>query len=221
MSVVDVHARSPRSQLWGICGGSGSGKSTLVRMLLAAAPPRAISVLHVDAYYRDLSHLSAAARADMNFDAPDSLESELLLAHVRALLGGEPVGMPRYDFANHARLPGTDPVEPAPVVLIEGILLFAFPALLPMFDYRVFIDVPEDVRLERRVARDVVTRGRSEESVRAQFARTVAPMHWRYVQPGMGQADRVVRYGEEYGDVALDLAARARDAARHWGAHTR
>jgi len=197
-------------EVWGVGGGSGSGKSTLVGMFVAAMPPRTVTVLSFDAYYRDLSHLSAADRAAMNFDHPDSLESELLLKHLDALCAGGSVAMPDYDFAAHTRLPGTAALDPAPVVLVEGILLYAFPQLCSRFDFKVFIDVPEDVRLERRIARDVVTRGRSEESVRAQFAATVAPMHWEFVQPGRDVAERVVEHGEDYVVVAHELAARAR-----------
>jgi len=204
---------SPRPpQLWGVCGGSGSGKSTLVSMLLGELPPHAVTVISFDAYYRDLGRLPAAQRAAVNYDHPDSLESELLASHLRDLLAGRPARMPRYDFASHARLDGTEPLAPAPIVLVEGILLFSFPALTSLFDYTIFIDVPESVRLERRVARDVVTRGRSEESVRAQFAATVGPMHWEFVQPGVDLADRVVRYGEDYEAVARELA----DKARPW-----
>ena len=221
MSGPENQPPASRSELWGICGGSGSGKSTLVAMLLRAAPPESVTVISFDAYYRDLSHLPPAERAVVNFDHPDSVESELLIEHVNELLAGRPVCMPRYDFANHSRLPGEDPLQPAPVVLVEGILLYAFPALVEMFDYRVFIDVPEEVRLERRVARDVVTRGRSEASVREQFASTVAPMHWEFVQPGMEQAHRVVSYGEDYAEVAAELAVRVAAAGRHWGAGTR
>ncbi len=197
-------------QVWGVGGGSGSGKSTLVGMFVAAMPRGTVTVLSFDAYYRDLSHLSGAARAEMNFDHPDALESELLLEHLGALCAGDSVAMPDYDFAAHTRLPGTAALAPAPIVLVEGILLYAFPALCERFDYKVFIDVPEAVRLERRIARDVVTRGRSEESVRAQFAATVAPMHWRFVQPGRDVADRVVEHGEDYVVVAHELAAKAR-----------
>ena len=209
-----------RPQVWGVCGGSGSGKSTLVGMLVARLPKGAVTVVHFDAYYRDLSHLPATARADLNFDHPDALESELLVQHLQTLLTGGSAAMPHYDFAHHSRSPGNTVLAPAPLLLVEGILLYAFPQLAAMFDYRVFIDVPEPVRLERRIARDVVTRGRSEQSVRAQFAATVAPMHWEFVQPGLDVADRVVRYGEDYVVVAEELAAQAAPHVRHWGSET-
>lgn len=213
MSGYETSPAQPSPQLWGVCGGSGSGKSTLVEVLMELAPPGAVTVVHFDAYYRDLSHLSEEKRATVNFDHPDSLESELLIEHVNELLAGRDTSMPIYDFARHARLPSVEILKAAPVILVEGILLYAFPELVKLFDYRVFIDVPEPVRLERRTARDVVTRGRSAESVRAQFEKTVSPMHWEFVQPAIHIADRVVSYGEDSNEVALEFAGRL---APHW-----
>ncbi|MCO4768522.1 MAG: uridine kinase [Deltaproteobacteria bacterium] len=218
MSDGQASQSTSEPRIWGVCGGSGSGKSTLVGMLVSQLPPGAITVVHFDAYYRDLSHLAAEERVTMNFDHPDSLESELLIEHVETLVRGGRAAMPHYDFAHHSRSPGNTLLEPAPVVLVEGILLFAFPRLASLFDYRVFIDVPEPVRLERRTARDVVTRGRSESSVRAQFAATVAPMHWEFVQPGIELADRVVRYGEDYEEVAQEFATQVEPLLGAWEA---
>jgi len=200
--------------IWGICGGSGSGKSTLVGMLRALLPPDTVSVLHFDAYYRDLSHLQPSAREQANFDHPDSLEHELFVEHLDGLLAGRPARVPTYDFATHSRLEEVDVVPPAPLVIVEGILIFAFAALRERFAYSVFLDVPESVRLERRVARDVVARGRTEASVRAQFAATVAPMHDAFVQPWASSASRIVRYGADYEQVARQLADRFRSDKR-------
>lgn len=208
--VRTMTAHEGPASVWAVCGGSGSGKSTLVTLLRERLPEGTLAVLHADAYYRDLSHLPPEVRAVANFDHPDSVEEELLVAHVDALRRGAAVDMPRYDFANHARLPEADRVEPAPVVLVEGILLFAFPDLAERFDWSVFLDVPEDVRLTRRIQRDVLTRGRSEESVRSQFAATVAPMHWEYVQPVAERADRVVTLDEDLAVVADGMAERIR-----------
>ena len=197
-------------EVWGICGGSGSGKSTLVQLLRSLLPPDAVSVLHFDSYYRDLSHLQPSAREVCNFDHPDSLEAELLAEHIDALAAGQAVDVPTYDFATHARLELRDRVEPAPLVLVEGILLFAFAELLGRMSHSVFLDVPESVRLERRMARDVVARGRTPESVRRQFVATVAPMHDAFVQPWAGAAAQRVRYGADYDVVAEGLASRFR-----------
>lgn len=199
---------SARSEVWGICGGSGSGKSTLVGLLTAMLPPGAATVLHFDAYYRDMAHLAPSARAALNFDHPDILDGELLASHIDALLDDRPVAVPVYDFATHSRLDRSERVVPAPLVLVEGILIFAFPELRARFTHSVFIDVPEPVRLERRVARDVVARGRTEDSVRKQFAATVAPMHDAFVQPYASDAAQIVRYGADYQEVAGGLAQR-------------
>ena len=201
-------------EVWGVCGGSGSGKSTLVALLCAALPPGAVAVLPFDAYYRDLGHFPPERRAATNFDHPDALDVDLLIEHLDRLRAGRPVQVPRYDFANHRRLRDTDRQEPAPLVLVEGILIFAFPALVQRFDYSVFLDVPEQVRLERRVARDLVVRGRTEESVRAQWAATVAPMYEAFVQPAAESADEVVSYGADYAELVARLAALARRRLR-------
>lgn len=196
------------SPVWGICGGSGSGKSTLVALLERALPAGAVSVLHFDAYYRDMAHLPAAARAALNFDHPDSLEAGLLAEHIDRLQSGRPAHVPVYDFATHARLDRTERVDPAPVIIVEGILIFAFEQLRARFDHSVFLEVPEQVRLDRRIARDVVTRGRTEESVRRQFAATVGPMHRDFVQPTARYASQLVRYGADFDDVVAGLVAR-------------
>lgn len=196
-------------QVWGVCGGSGSGKSTLVAMLVAALPPGSVAVLSFDAYYRDLARRSPDERAATNFDHPDSLDAELLGAHLDALRAGRAVEVPCYDFANHRRHPHTERVQPAPLIVVEGILIFAFPALVARFDHAVFLDVPESVRLERRVSRDVVARGRTEASVRAQWAATVSPMHSQFVQSGADLADEMVPYGSDWVDVVSGLASRA------------
>ncbi len=207
------HSLSNRApQVWGICGGSGSGKSTLVGMLKAELPPGIVSVLHFDAYYRDMAHLPAAKRAALNFDHPDSLEASLLARQIDTLLAGQPAELPVYDFATHARLDRTERVDPAPLIVIEGILIFAFESLRQRFDHSVFLEVPEPIRLERRIARDVVARGRTEESVRRQFAATVAPMHREFVQPTAGYASQLVRYGSDFDEVVAGLVERVKGA---------
>ena len=176
----------------GICGGSGAGKTTLTKRLVRRLGPGAVSVLAFDAYYRDLSHLPFADRRRRNFDHPDSLDSELFLQHLDALRQGISVDVPVYDFATHTLSGRFERVEAAPLLLVEGILLLAFEEAVGRLDHSIFMDVPEEVRLRRRIKRDVTERGRPEDHVRRQFAATVAPMHDAYVQPSRHRADRIV-----------------------------
>lgn len=178
----------------GVAGGSCSGKTTLARRLVFLLGQ--VETLHLafDCYYRPLNHLPLEQRHRVNFDHPESLESELFAAHLATLRERRPIARPRYDFASHSREPEADHVEPADAVVADGILLLACPEVRARLDLSVFLDVPEDVRLQRRIARDAVERGRSEESVRRQFADSVAPMHARFVQPGARSADRVVTH---------------------------
>ncbi|RMH75574.1 MAG: uridine kinase, partial [Actinomyces sp.] len=165
------------STVCGICGGSGAGKTTLTRLLVDRLGPERVSVLAFDAYYHDLSHLSPDERARRNYDHPDSLDHELFVEHLGALRAGAAIEVPVYDFATHTRTGETRRLDPRPVVLVDGILLFAFAGIRDLLDHRIFIDVPADIRLARRIRRDVVERGRRPDDVRRQFARTVAPMH--------------------------------------------
>ncbi|MYE98538.1 MAG: uridine kinase [Acidimicrobiaceae bacterium] len=178
--------------VFGICGGSGAGKTTLTRRLVPRLGPGEVSVLAFDAYYRDLSHLPFAERRAGNFDHPDSLDGELFLQHLDALKQGIDVDVPVYDFSTHTMTGHFERVEAAPLLLVEGILLLAFEEVAERLDYSIFMDVPEDVRLHRRIHRDVTERGRPEDHVRRQFAATVAPMHDACVQPNRHRADRIV-----------------------------
>lgn len=175
-----------------LAGGSGSGKTSLTRALVGMLGANCCSVLDHDSYYRDLQDLPLAARARVNFDHPDSLESDLLARHIADLRAGRAVERPRYDFANHARLPTTVRVEPRPVILCEGILLLAVPELRSAFDLRVFVDAPADVRALRRVQRDIVERGRTVDSVVTQYLASVRPMHEQFVEPARNTADLVL-----------------------------
>lgn len=172
-------------------------------------------VLSFDAYYHDQSHLPMAERALVNYDHPDSLDVALMAAHLRALRAGESVGVPGYDFATYRRTGDVLMVEPARLVLVEGILLFAFADLWELLDYRVFRNCPEPVRFERRLTRDTEERGRTVASVKAQLATSVKPMHDRYVQPHATAADFVTEHGDDLDDVTARLLAelRARTAA--------
>jgi len=176
----------------GICGGSGSGKSTLATACTDAFGEFDVAVLPFDAYYRDLAHLSHGQRMAVNFDHPDSLDIELFAAHLDALRAGQAVGVPVYDFASHTRTGESITIEPSPVVVAEGILLLCVEMISSRLDYSVFLDVPEPIRFERRLARDTVERGRDAADVARQFAESVAPMHDEFVQPCGGSADAVL-----------------------------
>lgn len=178
----------------GICGGSGSGKTTLARLVAAELGASRIAF---DTYYRDQSHLSIDERAQLNYDHPSSLDVELLAAHLDDLSVGRPIEAPVYDFATHSRTDRVEPVEARDVVIIEGILLLAFPEIATRLALRVFRDCPENVRFARRLRRDMVERGRTELSVYRQFEATVKPMHDQFVEPSRAEADIVTEFDEE------------------------
>jgi len=198
-----------RSAVLGLAGGSGAGKTTLVDGLTSRLRGD-VSVLWFDEYYHDLVHLSPEQRAAVNFDHPDSLDEILLIEHLDGLLAGRPVDVPVYDFATHTRTGLTRRVEPRPVVVVDGILVLAVPALRSRLDLAVFVDAPAEVRLARRMYRDVRERGRTTASVRAQFEATVAPMHEAFVDPSAEHADlRLDGTGDL--DANLDVVADAVD----------
>ena len=198
-----------RSAVLGLAGGSGAGKTTLVDGLTSRLRGD-VSVLWFDEYYHDLLHLSPEQRAAVNFDHPDSLDEVLLIEHLDGLLAGRPVDVPVYDFATHTRTGRTRRVEPRPVVVVDGILVLAVPALRSRLDLAVFVDAPAEVRLARRMYRDVRERGRTTASVRAQFEATVAPMHEAFVDPSAEHADlRLDGTGDL--DANLDVVADAVD----------
>lgn len=193
------------SFLVAVSGGSCSGKSTLAATVLRRLGPGHASLLQFDSYYRDQSHLSTDERADVNYDHPDALDVELFATHLDQLASGAPIACPIYDFATHTRLPETRRVEPAPVVVVDGILLLADDRLISRFDMRIFRECPEDVRLDRRIERDVLQRGRTEASVRRQFAATVKPMHDRFVAPSAVHADVIFEHTKIEVHAAAEL----------------
>lgn len=202
-----------RAVLVGVAGGSGAGKSSVVRRLVAELGPGEVAVVHQDSYYRDLSHLAPAERATRNYDHPDAIESDLLIRHVEALVQGDSVESPVYDFSEHVRRPESVRLEWRPVVILDGVFVLAEPRLRDLLDLKVFVDTPDSVRLDRRLRRDVVERGRSADAVVAQYRETVRPMHREFVEPSKAHADIIVADGgENQAGVGL-VAARVRALA--------
>jgi len=194
----------PMSVVIGIAGGSGSGKTTVQRRVMERFGPRRIALLDHDAYYRPLDHLAPDQRTRFNFDHPDALETELMVHHLDRLIAGEAVEKPTYSFETHSRLAETESVEPRPVILVEGILVLAEPELRERMDVKLFVDAAPDVRLMRRMERDIHERGRSVESVLEQYRRTVRPMHLEFVEPSKRHADVIIPRGGQ-NQVAIDM----------------
>ncbi len=188
----------------GVAGGTGSGKTTVAEAIVARIGADRIASLQHDSYYRDLSGWPLEARLRHNFDHPHALESELLAAHLKTLRAGQPVEVPTYDFTRHVRTARTLRVEPRRVILVEGILIFSEPALRELFDIKIFVDTDSDLRVIRRLRRDLAERGRSLDSVVNQYLDTVRPMHLEFVEPSKRWADLIVPEGG-FNSVALDV----------------
>ncbi len=184
-----------------IAGGSGSGKTTIAESVVDIVGRDSVVYLQQDAYYRDQAHLSFEDRAKINYDHPDSLELELLVEHLDSLRNGQPIERPVYDFSSHTRTEETYTIVPEPAVIVEGILVLADEALRERFDVRVYIDTEPDVRLMRRLQRDIVERGRTVESVLNQYERTVRPMHYQFVEPSKRYADIIIPEGYNTGAI--------------------
>lgn len=179
----------------GIAGGSGSGKTTVAQVILQRVGPDRIAFIQHDAYYKDLSGLPPAQRAEVNFDHPNSLETELMIAQVTQLKNGESVEVPIYDFATHSRTAQTYTVKPRGVILIEGILIFVEPALRNLCDLKIYVDTDSDIRFIRRLQRDISERGRTADSVVKQYMSTVRPMHLEFVEQSKRYADVIIPEG--------------------------
>jgi uridine kinase len=188
----------------GIAGGSGSGKTTVAQEILNRVGPARISFLQHDAYYKDLSGLPPTQRMAVNFDHPNSLETELLIQHIEMLKKNEKVDLPIYDFANHSRTEETFEVLPRGVILVEGILIFAEPDLRKLFDVKIFVDTDDDIRFIRRLERDIAERGRTTDNVVKQYLETVRPMHLEFVEPSKRYADVIIPEGG-HNIAALDM----------------
>lgn len=181
--------------LIGVAGGSGSGKTTVVRRIVDAIGADDVVVLHHDSYYRDAGHLPMEERARINYDHPDALETDLLIEHLEALLAGRAVEVPVYDFARHVRKPEPETVAPRPVMILDGILILWDARLRDLMDVKIFVDADSDVRLGRRLRRDMQERDRSPESVLNQYMATVRPMHMEFVEPSKRYADVIIPRG--------------------------
>ncbi len=188
----------------GIAGGTGSGKTTIANVILERVGADHIAFLPHDAYYKDISELPRAQRDLINFDHPDSLETSLLVDHLKALKQGKAIQAPIYDFTQHARTKETNLIEPQVVILVEGILVFSEPALREIFDVKIFVDTPPDIRFIRRLQRDIIERGRTVESVINQYETTVRPMHLEFVEPSKRHADVIIPEGG-LNTVAMDM----------------
>lgn len=188
----------------GVAGGSGSGKTTVVDYICEHFGSGNILRMEHDAYYRDLKHLPFEERIKQNFDHPSSLETELLIRHINALQEGYPVEMPVYDFEKHIRKEETLSVTPTEVILIDGILIFSEPELREIMDVKIFVDTDGDIRLLRRLKRDITRRGRTVESVMKQYETFVRPMHLKFVEPSKRYADVIIPRGGK-NKVARDM----------------
>lgn len=188
----------------GIAGGTGSGKTTVVRRLIEALGEGQVTVLEHDRYYRDRSALRLEERALLNYDHPDSLETDLLVQHLQDLKARRAVDVPTYDFARHNRLASRERMEPRAAVIVEGILIFADAALRTLMDVKVFVDADADTRFIRRLERDVAERGRTVASVIEQYLGTVRPMHLEFVEPSKRYADIILPQGG-HNDVAVQM----------------
>ena len=188
----------------GLAGGTGSGKTTVANVILQRVGAGRIAYVPHDAYYRNFSDLPAVQRDLINWDHPDSFETDLMIEHVKALKAGQPIELPVYDFTTDSRTERTVHVEPQPIILVEGILIFAEPRLRPLFDVKIFVDTDADLRFIRRLQRDIAERGRTAQSVIQQYLATVRPSHLEFVEPSKRYADVIIPEGG-HNLVSIDL----------------
>ncbi len=192
----------------GVAGGTGSGKSTVSEALVSAVGRGQVALLNMDHYYLDQSHLTFEERADLNYDHPAAFDLELYLDHIQRLVSGQEVPMPQYSFTQHLRTSETVKVKPAPVVVLEGILVLLDERLRRLMDLKVFVDTDPDVRFIRRLQRDIAERGRSVESVVGQYLQKVRPMHLSFVEPSKRYADVIIPHGGKNSAALAMLSAR-------------
>jgi uridine kinase len=204
----------------GVAGGTGSGKTTVVREIVRRLGEDDVAVIQHDSYYRDRSAIPPAERALVNYDHPDALETALLVEHLRALLAGRPVDVPVYDFSTHTRTTKVAPLAPRSVLIVEGILILAEPELRGLMSIRVFVDTDPDIRMIRRLRRDMRERDRTLESVVGQYLETVRPMHLEFVEPSKRHAHVIIPEGGE-NFVAIDMLVARIRAIAHGSQGTR
>lgn len=190
--------------VFGVAGGTASGKTTVAERILQGVGASQVAYLAHDVYYKDMSHLPLEERARLNYDHPNSLETDLLVRHIEQLLAGESVRVPNYDFTRHRRTEETTPVNPCPIILVEGILIFTHRRLRQLMDIKVYVDTDPDVRFIRRMLRDMEERDRSLDSIIKQYLETVRPMHQEFVEPSKRYADIIIPEGG-LNKVALDM----------------
>ncbi len=188
----------------GIAGGTGSGKTTVAKVIIDRVGTDHIALLPHDAYYKNLANLEPAQRSIINFDHPDSLETSLLVEHIKRLRNHQSIELPVYDFKTHTRTDQTIHIEPQPVILVEGILILAEKGLRDLFDVKIFVDTDADIRFIRRLERDIAERGRTSTSVISQYLSTVRPMHLEFVEPSKRYADVIIPEGG-LNTVAMDM----------------
>src|SRR5829696_636000 len=188
----------------GICGGTGSGKTTIARSIVEAVGADRVVLVEQDSYYRNLSDMPLDERHQANFDHPDSIDSDMLVNHIMRLKQGLQIEMPLYDFVTHTRSDQIETIHPKPVVIVEGILIFAEPRVLDLLDVRVFVDTPDDVRLIRRLKRDIHERGRTFERTLEQYEGTIRPMHFEFVEPSKRHADVIIPESAQT-DISVNL----------------
>lgn len=186
----------------GVYGGTGSGKTTIVAQIVSEFPTSEIQVISQDSYYKDNSDISFEERCMLNFDHPDAIDFELLCKHIRALKNGETIAQPIYSFKTHNRTGETVSVSPKKILIVEGILILNYPKLRSMFDLKVYVDAESDMRMERRVSRDITERGRTPEEVLSRYIKTLKPMHQQFIKPMKVHADVVI---ENHQNNPLDL----------------
>lgn len=179
----------------GICGGTGSGKTTIARKIVQSVGRGNVVLVEQDSYYRNLADMPLDERHQANFDHPDSIDSDMLVNHIKRLKQGQSIEMPIYDYKTHTRIEETEHIDPKPVVIVEGILIFAEARVLDLLDFRIFVDTPDDIRLIRRLKRDINERGRSFEHTLWQFEHTIRPMHFEFVEPSKRHADIIMPEG--------------------------
>jgi len=195
----------------GICGGTGSGKTTIARAIVDSVGARNVILIEQDSYYKNLADMPLDERHQANFDHPEAIDFDILIGHIKRLKEGESIEMPLYDMVTHTRRNETETFEPKPVVIVEGILIFAEPRILSLLDVRVFVDTPDDVRLMRRLRRDITERGRSFERTLDQYERTIRPMHFEFVEPSKRHADIIIPEGSNTGVTVEFLCSMVRE----------